>query len=155
MSTMTDVNFLIPQSFGAQHHLISNSQKQSRRKQVIPNQEYFILFYPKISNENQWGEGYMLHNKDHFHSQIWFVSCQVILLHRILFVFYYSIILISILKESDEGKIFFIIFKLECNCFTMLCQFLLYNSMNQLSVYMPSLLRDPHFTHLDHHRALG
>ena len=43
--------------------------------------------------------------------------------------------------------IFFLTSLLEYNCFTMLCQFLLYNKVNQLYVYIyphiPSLLRLP------------
>ena len=49
-------------------------------------------------------------------------------------------------------------FLLECNCFTMLCWFLLYNNVNQLYVCIyplplgpPSIL--PHPTHLSHPRA--
>ena len=38
------------------------------------------------------------------------------------------------LAFQKEGHIFFIyFFKLEYNCFTMLCQYLLYNNMNQLN----------------------
>ena len=43
---------------------------------------------------------------------------------------------------------------LECSCFTMLCQFLLYSKVNQLYVYM-YLLFFVLPSHLDHHRALS
>ena len=43
---------------------------------------------------------------------------------------------------------FFLTSLLECNCFTMLCQFLLYNKVNELYIYIyphiPSLLCLPH-----------
>ena len=45
------------------------------------------------------------------------------------------------------GRFFFLTSLLEYNCFTMVCQFLLYNKVNQLYVYIyahiPSLLRLP------------
>ena len=62
-------------------------------------------------------------------------------------------------KVCSEMNIFFSFFLLEYNCFTMLCQFLLYTEVNQLYIYMysfpvgpPSLL-PPHPTPLGHHRA--
>ena len=52
----------------------------------------------------------------------------------------------------------FIIFSLEYNCFTMLCWFLLHNSINQLQVCICSLPLKrpsdfPHSTPLGHHSA--
>ena len=45
-------------------------------------------------------------------------------------------------------------FLLECSCFTMLCQFLLYSKVNQFYVYIyPVFLRFP--SRLGHHRALS
>ena len=45
-------------------------------------------------------------------------------------------------------------FLLEYSCFTMLCQFLLYNKVNQLYVYIyPLFFGFP--SHLGHHRALS
>ena len=56
----------------------------------------------------------------------------------------------SLIKNVQElGRSFFFIFSslLEYNCFTMLCQFLLYNKVNQLYVFIyphiPSLLSLP------------
>ena len=42
----------------------------------------------------------------------------------------------------------------EYSCFTMLCQFLLYNKVNQLCVYLYVLVWE-FASHLGHHRALG
>ena len=48
----------------------------------------------------------------------------------------------------------FFIFLLEYRCFTILCQFLLYNKVNQLYVYIyPFFLGFP--SHLGHHRVLS
>ena len=54
-----------------------------------------------------------------------------------------------LLNETDSGPILFYLKAslLEYNCFTMVCQFVLYNKVNQLYVYIyphiPSLLRLP------------
>ena len=51
------------------------------------------------------------------------------------------------IKTISASQIFFLTSLLEQSCFTMLCQFLLYNKVNQLYAYMyphiPSLLRLP------------
>ena len=50
-------------------------------------------------------------------------------------------------------------YKLEYNCFTVLCEFLLYSEVNQPYVYIyplplgPPFHSHPHPTHLGHHRA--
>ena len=52
---------------------------------------------------------------------------------------------------------FFLTFLLEYNCFTMVCQFLLYNKVNQLFIYIyshtSSLLRLPPFQLVTKHRV--
>ena len=54
----------------------------------------------------------------------------------------------------------FFLFLVECNCFLLLCYLLLYNKMNQLYIYIYSILLifppiPHHSTPLGHHRALS
>ena len=59
-----------------------------------------------------------------------------LLILRLLFYYYLLLFLFHLLAIYSS-------FLLECNCFTMLCQFLLYDNMNQSYVYLHTLSRVP------------
>ena len=67
----------------------------------------------------------------------------------------YTFFFVMVFQESVWcSKLWYSFFKLEYNCFTMLCQFPLYNKMNRLDSYIyPSFLSSLTPPYLTHHRG--
>ena len=96
---------------------------------------------------------FSLYNKT-FSFVLLFLTYQLWIIFKTqMYCMYLFALMISFTAKNPHDFLFF--FLLEYNCFTMLCQFLLYNEVNQLCIYIYPLPLGPtpKPTHLGHHRA--